>query len=290
MLFGIFELPSSRISSFTRRNYKFTSAICFKSWLTVSFWTWRDRLWAKGRLQDGWKLRCPDPGRAIHLPHRLSTGAVAGGNRYWKHREVFDCSCFGKFILTMFFSFLFLLLPKLNVSIIVNAAKLLITICWVSVSVFFHRDMREMRNLLSKLRDTMPLPLKNQGMCDKIQVQICLFQHCTDEFPCWGINKFLPCHIHSNFSLFSKSGYGTQSDFYRCTDSMRPKKSNNSRTDKENSETKHCFMKLNNLNKLHQLSEKITLQNSANKMIIFWRCVDWLSSAPDWMIGDTGSK
>lgn len=27
-----------------------------------------------------------------------------------------------------------------------------------------HRDMREMRNLLSKLRDTMPLPLKNQGI------------------------------------------------------------------------------------------------------------------------------
>lgn len=29
--------------------------------------------------------------------------------------------------------------------------------------VFFHSDMREMRNLLSKLRETMPLPLKNQG-------------------------------------------------------------------------------------------------------------------------------
>lgn len=28
---------------------------------------------------------------------------------------------------------------------------------------FFHSDMREMRNLLSKLRETMPLPLKNQG-------------------------------------------------------------------------------------------------------------------------------
>ena len=25
------------------------------------------------------------------------------------------------------------------------------------------RDMREMKNLLSKLRETMPLPLKNQG-------------------------------------------------------------------------------------------------------------------------------
>lgn len=28
---------------------------------------------------------------------------------------------------------------------------------------FFFRDMREMKNLLSKLRETMPLPLKNQG-------------------------------------------------------------------------------------------------------------------------------
>lgn len=28
---------------------------------------------------------------------------------------------------------------------------------------FLHSDVREMRNLLSKLRDTMPLPLKNQG-------------------------------------------------------------------------------------------------------------------------------
>lgn len=27
----------------------------------------------------------------------------------------------------------------------------------------FYRDMREMKNLLSKLRETMPLPLKNQG-------------------------------------------------------------------------------------------------------------------------------
>lgn len=26
-----------------------------------------------------------------------------------------------------------------------------------------YRDMREMKNLLSKLRETMPLPLKNQG-------------------------------------------------------------------------------------------------------------------------------
>ncbi len=30
------------------------------------------------------------------------------------------------------------------------------------------RDMREMKNLLSKLRETMPLPLKNQG---KIETQ-----------------------------------------------------------------------------------------------------------------------
>lgn len=33
----------------------------------------------------------------------------------------------------------------------------------VTVFLFFFRDMREMKNLLSKLRETMPLPLKNQG-------------------------------------------------------------------------------------------------------------------------------
>lgn len=31
------------------------------------------------------------------------------------------------------------------------------------ISVILFRDMREMKNLLSKLRETMPLPLKNQG-------------------------------------------------------------------------------------------------------------------------------
>lgn len=35
---------------------------------------------------------------------------------------------------------------------------------WQSlISVILFRDMREMKNLLSKLRETMPLPLKNQG-------------------------------------------------------------------------------------------------------------------------------
>uniref|UniRef100_A0A671LW89 Regulator of G-protein signaling 7-binding protein B-like n=1 Tax=Sinocyclocheilus anshuiensis TaxID=1608454 RepID=A0A671LW89_9TELE len=34
--------------------------------------------------------------------------------------------------------------------------------CWVFCSSIGKVDMREMRNLLSKLRETMPLPLKNQ--------------------------------------------------------------------------------------------------------------------------------
>lgn len=36
------------------------------------------------------------------------------------------------------------------------------------------RDMREMKNLLSKLRETMPLPLKNQG---KIETEHFLYLH-----------------------------------------------------------------------------------------------------------------
>ena len=133
-----FWITECQISRFTIRNYQFISAICLKSWLLCLFWTWRNRLWAKGWLPDGWKLRCPDPGRAIHLPYRLSTGAVAGGNRYWEHREVFDCSCSGKNHSNhLFFKFLFLLLPKLNVSITVTSSQLPFTICWVSVSLFF---------------------------------------------------------------------------------------------------------------------------------------------------------
>lgn len=65
---------------------------------------------------------------------------MAGGNGHWKYREVgslrnghFLLKCFNSFIKHSFWVF------------------------------FFHSDVREMRNLLSKLRDTMPLPLKNQG-------------------------------------------------------------------------------------------------------------------------------
>lgn len=64
---------------------------------------------------------------------------MAGGNGHWKYREVgwqrnrhFLLKCINSFI---------------------NCLS----------GFFFHSDVREMRNLLSKLRDTMPLPLKNQG-------------------------------------------------------------------------------------------------------------------------------
>lgn len=62
--------------------------ICCTSRLLSCVWTERNRLRAKGGLQDGWKLGHTHPGRAILLAHWLSTGTVAGGNRHWKHREV----------------------------------------------------------------------------------------------------------------------------------------------------------------------------------------------------------
>lgn len=58
--------------------------------------------------------------------------------------------------ISLFFLFFFL---HVCLSNIYPVCRLLIQCLFV-----FNRDMKEMRNLLSKLRDTMPLPLKNQGM------------------------------------------------------------------------------------------------------------------------------
>lgn len=58
-----------------------SSAVCVR--------TGRNRIRTQVGLQGGWELGRSHPWWPVLLAHRLSSGAVAGGNGYSKHREVY---------------------------------------------------------------------------------------------------------------------------------------------------------------------------------------------------------
>lgn len=67
--------------------------------------------------------------------------------------------------------------------------------CDSSQRVSTGRDMKEMRNLLSKLRETMPLPLKNQGTSNVVSVKITAFNKLS-----WTFHGFNIVRKVSGFS------------------------------------------------------------------------------------------
>lgn len=103
--------------------------------------------WTKAPMSRYWRTdlhhlstSLMNPGLCAQIS-RTSRGIDS--NQFWSLLE----------LLNLYFSILLIIVTPLLKHYILNANLL-------------SSDMREMRNLLSKLRETMPLPLKNQGLCN----------------------------------------------------------------------------------------------------------------------------